>query len=286
MILNSFALRRWWNHCLPMVVLLLLVGCTDDLPDDPKSDPAEVLKAIAIQIDSQFFNQTEVIRSQLNGQQQELTPFNPTSSHSELVLAELVNFSSHRLMWSGILNDQGQVVNIYPDSLNDRMLGEDRSGLEVVQFTLAGENIDSGPVGFLQDGKPYVEYYRSIIEMNSVVGVLFCGVALDTLFERSISFSTVNDSTENYLFVVDNFGMIVYDQNRDLLGVNLAELGGSADFERLAEDLAAEREGSGIYDLTEGPGTGEGEGDYHVGWKRRTYIEDHYFVFVVTHATE
>lgn len=264
-----------------LVLSLFAMGCSEgEKPAEPVKDPAKALKALAIVIDSQFFNQVDIVRSQLNGAQQGFAPFIPTSERTEQNLASLVINSADRLWWAGVIDMSGFVRNVYPDSMA-QFLDENRLDILAVQAVLDDEKIDVGPVLYLADGRTSIDYYRTVLEVNSIVGAIFGGVAIDTLVQRSLLYVDLSDSTSRHSFVVDDAGKIVYDENPELVGTGIRDAEAFDEIGLLADDMEAESEGSDIYVLS-GIGAGDGEGEYYVGWKRRVLLGDHFLIFVVT----
>ncbi|MCB2200180.1 hypothetical protein KQI63_12285 [bacterium] len=272
------------------VSMLLVGGCNDnDGPIDPPSDPAEALKAQAIVFDSQFFLQIDVVRTDLNLAQLSLSPFNPLVERTEQTLSSLVNGSASRVWWSGVIDAEGFVRNVFPDSM-ERFVDVNRIEIPAVDSVLREERIDAGPVIIQEDGRRAIDYYRSIMDQGNVVGAVFAGLALDTLIDRSMTYIDFSDSTGYHLFMLDDLGQIVHDYDPTLIGLNVYDTERFGEITPLVEDLYANTEGSGRYTLVDlgAGGAGENgiEGEYYIGWIRREYLEDHFLIFAITQLDE
>lgn len=272
------------------VSILLFGGChDDDGPSDPPSDPAKALKAQAIVFDSQFFSQIDVVRTDLNLAQLSLSPFNPSVERTEQALSSLVNGSVNRIWWSGVIDAEGFVRNVYPDSM-DQFVDVNRMNIPAVDSVLREERIDAGPVIIQEDGRRAIDYYRSIVDQGNVVGAVFAGLALDTLIDRSMTYIDFSDSTGYHLFMLDDFGQIVHDSDPSLIGLNVYDTDRFSEITPLVEDLYASTEGSGRYTLVDlgAGGTGENgiEGEYYIGWIQREYLEGHFLIFAITQLAE
>lgn len=269
---------------------LLLVGCGgNDDPKDPPSDPAKALKAQAIVFDSQLFLQIDVVRTELNLAQQQLAPFNPSVDRTEQELRGLVNGSANRVWWSGVIDTEGFVRNVFPDSL-DRFVDVNRMDIPAVDTVLHAERIDAGPVIILEDGRRAIDYYRSIMDDGEVVGAVFAGLALDTLINRSKTYIDFSDSTGYHLFILDDLGQVVHDSDPTLIGLSIFDADRFNEISPLVEDLYDETEGSGRYSLVDLGAGGTGDagvaGEYYIGWIQREYLEGHFLIIAFTQLAE
>ncbi len=261
--------RRLLFPFMTALVLSLPLGCEEgDDPVAPEENLGAAMVAYASVIEGNLFGQLDLVRNTLNGSVSDLLPFDPYSQGTEEVLAALVSNASDRVAYSGLLEENGVVANVYPEEV-DSLLGQpwmDRPGVAPLYEV---DGLATGPAVASSEDVRTLPIYRSVAQGGTHFGVLFASVDVDTVIQRSTAFIDFEEIEDIGLFITEETGRVVHAEDRDAFGSYIT------DAERYGEELATlaatmldpeHDEEYALYQSDGLPGSGETGGERHVGW--------------------
>ncbi|MBZ0264193.1 hypothetical protein K8I28_05955 [bacterium] len=285
--------RNTLNVLLVVFLTFAILGCEEPAsPVEAKKVRGVALASLAQDYGQAMGNQFLSLRDALIFTRLRLVPFDPASDETFENLESIHTTLGGRVTMSGVMDVDGIIRRVYPTEYDTIMQGEDRSGESAVQSILDDPtSLSLAKLSIDTVGNRSVDYLVSLQDGADLVGILWMTVNVDTLIDYAFSYSTVEDSVERDIFVLDWDGMIIHDSNIDLWGTSLLDSTMyNIELVEIAGLMLDEVEGFDQYLADPAPGMGTIGGERVVGWshfnRSHTFWKPDQWVIAITEPLE